>query len=64
MYVDRTTVKTKKGKKLGSILLRQSYREKGKVKKRTIANISKCSPDEINAIELALKHKKDPFIIC
>ncbi|NOG82233.1 MAG: IS1634 family transposase [Candidatus Scalindua sp. AMX11] len=42
-----------------STLLRESYRENGKVKKRTIANISHCTPGEIAAIKLALKHKDD-----
>jgi len=42
-----------------SILLRESYRENGKVKKRTIANLSHCKPEEIAAIKLALKHKDD-----
>jgi transposase len=40
-----------------SVLLRESYREGGKVKKRTIANLSGCRPEEIAAIKLALKHK-------
>jgi transposase len=52
--------KSKQGKKIyNSILLRESYREDGKVKKRTIANLSNCSEDEIAAITLALKHKDD-----
>jgi hypothetical protein len=38
-------------------LLRESYREDGKVKHRTIANLSGCSAEEINAIKLALRHK-------
>jgi len=50
--------KSKHGKKIyQSILLRQSYRENGKVKKRTIANLSKCKEEEIEAIRLALKYK-------
>lgn len=49
---------SKSGKKIyQSILLRESYRENGKVKKRTIANLSHCSEKEIAAIELALRHK-------
>jgi hypothetical protein len=38
-------------------LLRESYRENGKVKRRTIANLSHCSSEEIQAIKLALKYK-------
>jgi hypothetical protein len=39
--------------------LRESYREDGKVKHRTLMNLSRCRPEEITAIELALKHKGD-----
>jgi len=54
------TNKAKLGKKIyHSILLRESYREGGKVKKRTIANLSNCPREEIEAITLALKHKDD-----
>jgi hypothetical protein len=40
-------------------LLRESYRDKGAVKHRTLANISHCSAAEVEAIRLALKHKHD-----
>ena len=40
-------------------LLRDSYRQDGKVKHRTIANVSSCSPEEIQALKLALRHKGD-----
>ena len=40
-------------------LLRDSYRQDGKVRHRTIANLSRCSPQEIQAIRLALRHKND-----
>lgn len=57
MYLD--TVKNKQGDKVYTrYLLRESYREGNKVKHRTIANLSHCSPDEIEAVRLALKHKK------
>jgi len=58
MYVDSSTV-TANGKTYTRHLLRESYRENGKVKHRTIANISKASPEEIDAIRLALRHKGD-----
>jgi transposase len=58
MYVDRSKI-TVGGKTYQRVLLRQSYRLDGKVKHRTIANLSKCSAEEIQAIELAFKHKKD-----
>lgn len=52
--------KSKFGKKIyRSVLLRESYREGGKVKKRTIANLSNCTAQEIEAIKLALSHKDD-----
>ena len=52
--------KSKQGKKIySSILLCQSYREGKKVKKRTIANLSNCTPSEISAIKLALQYKDD-----
>jgi hypothetical protein len=40
-------------------LLRQAFRDNGKVRHRTIANLTKCRDDEIEAIRLALKHKGD-----
>lgn len=54
--VNKPMVKTNK-KIYHSILLRESYREGGKVKKRTIANLSHCSPEEIAAMKLAFKYK-------
>jgi len=58
MYVDSSTV-TANGKTYTRHLLRESYRENGQVRHRTIANISKASPQEIDAIRLALRHKGD-----
>lgn len=58
MYVDES-VSRQRGKVYKRTLLRESYRENGKVKHRTVANISKCSRQEINAIKLAMKHKGD-----
>ncbi|MFQ5493740.1 MAG: IS1634 family transposase, partial [Candidatus Dojkabacteria bacterium] len=58
MHIVENKSYPKKSKKIyQSILLRESYRENGKVKKRTIANLSHCKPEEIAAIKLALKHK-------
>ena len=58
MYIDRSTTKVN-GHTYCRVLLRQSYRENGKVKHRTVANLSQCSEQEIQAIELAFKHKAD-----
>ena len=58
MYVD-IAYKNQGDKKYRRCLLRESYRENGKVKHRTIANVSSCTDSEIKAIKLALKHKED-----
>ena len=58
MYLDRSKT-TVNGKTYHRVLLRQSYRQDGKVKHRTIANLCACSDQEIKAIELAFKHKKN-----
>lgn len=57
MFISRSKFKTKSGKIYESVLLRESYRENGQVKKRTVANLMHCSEQEIKAIELALTHK-------
>jgi len=54
MYVD---VSKTRGKYV-RYLLRQSFREGGKVRHRTVANLSGCTPEEIQAIRIALKYKK------
>jgi len=56
MYVDTSTVTTKHGTYTRH-LLRDSYREDGKVKHTTIANLGACSEEEIRAIKLALSNK-------
>jgi len=56
MYVDSSTY-IQGGKTYTRHLLRESYREDGKVKNRTHANLSHCSEEEITAIKLALKYK-------
>lgn len=38
-----------------AILLRESYRQNGKVKKRTLANLSKCPPHVIDGLRILLK---------
>ena len=56
MYVDTTT--SRRGDKVYvRHLLRVSYRENGKVKHKTLLNLSICSKEEVAAIKLALKHK-------
>lgn len=63
MYLDHAISK-QYGKTYVRTLLRTSYRQDGKVKHKTIANLSKCSKEEISAIKLALKHKKDLTSLC
>ena len=58
MYLDISTLQ-RNGRTYKRVLLRESYRLNGKVKKRTIANLSACSDQEIEAIQLALRHKGD-----
>jgi len=59
MHLDRSRT-TIQGKTYCRTLLRDSYRDaSGRVKHHTIANLSQCSEQEIQAIGLALKHKHD-----
>ena len=55
MYIEKTNSRGK----YTCYLLRETFREDGKVKHRTLANLSGCSEEEIQAMRLALKHKKD-----
>lgn len=57
MHIVRSKFKAASGKVYETVLLRESYREGKKVKKRTVANLTNCSKQEIAAIELAMKYK-------
>ena len=59
MHIDSASRTSPNGQVYTRHLLRTSFRKNGKVKKSTIANLSHCSKEEIDAIKLALKHKKD-----
>lgn len=59
MHIDSSSTKSKDGQVYTRHLLRQSIRDGRKVNKRTIANLSHCSPEEIVAIKLALRNKHD-----
>ena len=59
MYVARALWPSANGKTYQSIYLRESYRDGNRVRKRNIANLTHCDPQEIAAIELALKCKGD-----
>jgi hypothetical protein len=54
-----TVTKTYKGKQYVSVLLRQSYRENGKVKHKTVGNLSGLPPDVIDFIKLRLTGELD-----
>ncbi len=56
MFIDSCT-STTDGRTYTRHLLRESFRENGKVRHRTLANLSHASDDEIRAMKLALKHK-------
>lgn len=61
MYITEVPCKKPSGKVFKTVLLRKSYREGGKVKNITIANLSSCSEEEINRIKASLKSKKSPL---
>lgn len=56
MFIDDST-STRHGKTYRRVLLRNSYRINGQVRHDTLANLSQCSDEEIEALKLALKHK-------
>ena len=56
MYIDDSTY-TRNGKTYRRVLLRNSYRENGKVRHQTLANLSACSEVEIEAIKVGFKNK-------
>lgn len=63
MHIVRQKWKSGNGRTYQTVLLRESYREDGRVKKRTVANLTNCSESEVNAIELALKHKDNLSVL-
>jgi hypothetical protein len=58
MFIDSSVTRLD-GKTYARCLLRETYREDGKVKHRTLANLTHCKPEEVEAIRLALKYKGD-----
>jgi transposase len=59
MYITKHYSKIASGKKYRSVLLRESYRENGKVKNRTLANLKNLPDNLIHIIEVALKNKNE-----
>ena len=58
MFVDSSVTRLN-GKTYARHLLRETYREDGKVKHRTLANLTHCKPEDVEAIRLSLKYKED-----
>jgi len=58
MFIDDQTY-TVDGRTYRRTLLRNSYRKNGKVCHDTIANLSKCDSEEVEAIKFALANRKD-----
>jgi transposase len=56
MFVDDCTY-TRHGKTYRRVLLRNSYRIDGTVRHDTLANLSQCANEEIEAIKFGLRHK-------
>ena len=63
MYIVETTRPGPNGTVYRCVLLRRSYRDGEKVKNRTIANLSHCTPQEIEALRLALRYKDDLAVL-
>ena len=57
MYIDTVTY-IRSGKAHKRYLLRESFWENGKVKKKNIASLCQLNQEEIDAMKLALKHKR------
>lgn len=57
MYIGRASWRSANGKVYTSIHLRESYRDGPHVRKRNLVNLTHHDPQEIAAIELALRHK-------
>lgn len=56
MFVDDCTY-TRHGRTYRRVLLRNSYRVDGTVRHDTLANLSQCADEEIEAIKFGLRHK-------
>jgi transposase len=56
MFIDDQTYE-RGGKTYRRVLMRNSFRVDGRVRHETVANLSKCEDEEIEALKLALKHK-------
>jgi len=62
MYID-TSKSIQRGKTYYRHLLRENYREDGKIKHRTLANLTGLPDKVIAAMKLALRHKDDLSVL-
>jgi hypothetical protein len=62
MYIQRNTYKAPSGKEYGTTLLSEKYRENGKVKTRTVQNLSNLPEEVILSIENTLKSKRETVV--
>ena len=61
MYIEE--IKKQQGNKVyTSILIRESYRDNGKVKHRTVANISKLPAEHVRQLKASLKGEKCNYV--
>jgi hypothetical protein len=63
MYSIATTRLGSNGTGYRCVLLRRSSREGDKVKNRTIATLAPCTPQDIEALRLALRSKDDLAVL-
>lgn len=63
MHIARASWPSANGKVYQSIYLRESYRDGAHVRKRNIANLTHCDPQEVAALELALQHKDNLAVL-
>jgi len=62
MYLQRNKFKAPNGKEYQTILLCEKYREKGKIKTRTILNLTHLPEEVIMSIENTLKSKSEAVV--
>ena len=62
MFVDDCTYR-RGNKRYRRVLLRNTYREDGKIKHNTLGNLSSCPENEMEAIKIALRNKDNLIYI-
>lgn len=59
MYITKLVRMSNNGKTYKNVLLRESYREGGKVKNWTIVHLTHCKPEKIATLEFVLRRMGD-----